>query len=149
MFDWLASPEAWVALATLTALEIVLGIDNIIFISILVGRLPPHQRNFARRTGLALAMLERSRGQTLRRWAAASSVAARGVKGLFPGLREEDVHFQVEMYTPWLGKVAVSDGKGNMYVFNPATGGYCLANFRSWWNPRRRIHDPGTPEIAN
>lgn len=59
MFDWLASPEAWVALATLTALEIVLGIDNIIFISILVGRLPPHQRDFARRTGLALAMLTR------------------------------------------------------------------------------------------
>jgi predicted tellurium resistance membrane protein TerC len=59
MFDWLASPEAWVALATLTALEIVLGIDNIIFISILVGRLPAHQRDFARRTGLALAMLTR------------------------------------------------------------------------------------------
>lgn len=59
MLDWLTSPEAWVALATLTALEIVLGIDNIIFISILVGRLPPHQRDFARRTGLALAMLTR------------------------------------------------------------------------------------------
>lgn len=56
MFEWLASPEAWIALGTLTALEIVLGIDNIIFISILVGRLPPHQRNFARRTGLGLAM---------------------------------------------------------------------------------------------
>lgn len=40
MFEWLASPEAWVALFTLAALEIVLGIDNIIFISILVGRLP-------------------------------------------------------------------------------------------------------------
>lgn len=59
MFDWLASPEAWVALATLTALEIVLGIDNIIFISILVGRLPPQQRDFARRLGLALAMITR------------------------------------------------------------------------------------------
>lgn len=59
MFEWLTSPEAWVALATLTALEIVLGIDNIIFISILVGRLPQHQRNFARRVGLALAMLTR------------------------------------------------------------------------------------------
>lgn len=59
MFDWLASPEAWVALATLTALEIVLGIDNIIFISILVGRLPAHQRDVARRVGLALAMLTR------------------------------------------------------------------------------------------
>ena len=40
MFAWLTSPEAWVALGTLTALEIVLGIDNIIFISVLVGRLP-------------------------------------------------------------------------------------------------------------
>lgn len=59
IFDWLASPEAWIALATLTALEIVLGIDNIIFISILVGRLPAHQRNFARRVGLSLAMLTR------------------------------------------------------------------------------------------
>ena len=42
--DWLASPEAWIALLSLTALEIVLGVDNIIFISILVGRLPPEQR---------------------------------------------------------------------------------------------------------
>ena len=50
------SPEAWVALVTLTALEIVLGIDNIIFISILVGRLPEHQRNRARTIGLSLAM---------------------------------------------------------------------------------------------
>ena len=40
MFEWITSPEAWIALATLTALEIVLGIDNIIFISILSGRLP-------------------------------------------------------------------------------------------------------------
>lgn len=59
IFDWLASPEAWISLATLTALEIVLGIDNIIFISILVSRLPAHQRAFARRLGLALAMITR------------------------------------------------------------------------------------------
>jgi predicted tellurium resistance membrane protein TerC len=59
MFEWLASPEAWVALATLTALEIVLGIDNIIFISILVGRLPENQRKFARNVGLGLAMITR------------------------------------------------------------------------------------------
>jgi predicted tellurium resistance membrane protein TerC len=59
MFEWLASPEAWIALATLTALEIVLGIDNIIFISILVGRLPAQQRGVARSAGLALAMLTR------------------------------------------------------------------------------------------
>ncbi len=56
MFDWLADPNAWIALATLTALEIVLGIDNIIFISILVGRLPPENRDIARRLGLTLAM---------------------------------------------------------------------------------------------
>jgi predicted tellurium resistance membrane protein TerC len=54
--EWLMDPAAWVALATLTALEIVLGVDNIIFISILVGRLPPERRNLARRLGLGLAM---------------------------------------------------------------------------------------------
>lgn len=59
MFEWLTSPEAWIALATLTALEIVLGIDNIIFLSILVARLPEKQRAFARRMGLGLAMIAR------------------------------------------------------------------------------------------
>jgi predicted tellurium resistance membrane protein TerC len=59
MFEWLARPDAWIALVTLTALEIVLGIDNIIFISILVGRLPEKQRAFARRIGLGLAMVAR------------------------------------------------------------------------------------------
>jgi predicted tellurium resistance membrane protein TerC len=57
--EWIASPEAWVALATLTLLEIVLGVDNIIFISILVGRLPPAQRERARFLGLAFAMATR------------------------------------------------------------------------------------------
>lgn len=56
MFEWLASPEAWIALFTLTALEIVLGIDNIIVISILVSRLPANQRQSARILGLMLAM---------------------------------------------------------------------------------------------
>lgn len=59
MFEWVTSTEAWIALGTLTALEIVLGIDNIIFISILVGRLPEKQRNFARNMGLGLAMATR------------------------------------------------------------------------------------------
>jgi predicted tellurium resistance membrane protein TerC len=54
--DWLSNPEIWVAFLTLTALEIVLGIDNIIFISILVGRLPKEQQPRARFFGLALAM---------------------------------------------------------------------------------------------
>lgn len=57
--EWLASPEAWVALSTLIALEIVLGIDNIIFISILVARLPIEQRDLARKLGIGLAMLSR------------------------------------------------------------------------------------------
>lgn len=57
--DWIADPQAWIALATLTALEIVLGIDNIIFITILAGRLPAHQRNRGRSIGLLLAMLTR------------------------------------------------------------------------------------------
>jgi predicted tellurium resistance membrane protein TerC len=54
--EWIASPEAWIALATLTVLEIVLGIDNIVFISILVGRLPEEQRQRGRVLGLGLAM---------------------------------------------------------------------------------------------
>ncbi|MHA6494867.1 TerC family protein [Pseudomonas borbori] len=54
--EWLTNPELWVAFLTLTALEIVLGIDNIIFISILVSRLPKHQQPKARFFGLALAM---------------------------------------------------------------------------------------------
>jgi len=57
--DWISDPQAWVALLTLLALEIVLGIDNIIFISILVGRLPPEQRARGRTFGLALAMITR------------------------------------------------------------------------------------------
>jgi predicted tellurium resistance membrane protein TerC len=57
--ELLTSPEAWIAFATLTALELVLGIDNIIFISILVDKLPPERREFARRLGLFMAMFMR------------------------------------------------------------------------------------------
>ncbi len=57
--DWLANPEIWIALLTLTALEIVLGIDNSIFISILTDKLPENRQALARRVGLALAMLMR------------------------------------------------------------------------------------------
>lgn len=59
MFEFLASPELLIAFFTLTALELVLGIDNIIFISILVDKLPPEKRAFARRLGLFLAMFMR------------------------------------------------------------------------------------------
>ncbi len=57
--EWITNPESLVALLTLTVLEIVLGIDNIIFISILSGKLPKEQQNKARLTGLALAMITR------------------------------------------------------------------------------------------
>jgi len=57
--DWLTSAEVWTALLTLTTLEIVLGIDNVVFISILADRLPPEQRGRARNIGLSLAMLMR------------------------------------------------------------------------------------------
>ncbi len=59
MIELLTSPEAWIAFATLTALELVLGIDNVIFISILVDRLPVDKRDFARKIGLFLAMFMR------------------------------------------------------------------------------------------
>jgi predicted tellurium resistance membrane protein TerC len=57
--DWLLNPEIWAALLTLTALEIVLGVDNIIFLSIIVSKLPPAQQDSARILGLAGAMLTR------------------------------------------------------------------------------------------
>ncbi len=57
--EWISEPQAWIAFLTLTALELVLGIDNIVFISILAGKLPPEERKKARTVGLALAMITR------------------------------------------------------------------------------------------
>lgn len=57
--EWLTSPEAWIGLGVLTALEVVLGIDNIVFISVLTGKLPLHQQPRARRLGLLAAMAMR------------------------------------------------------------------------------------------
>jgi predicted tellurium resistance membrane protein TerC len=59
MLELLTDPQAWIAFATLTALELVLGIDNVIFISILVDKLPPERRELARRIGLFMAMFMR------------------------------------------------------------------------------------------
>jgi predicted tellurium resistance membrane protein TerC len=59
MIDLLTDPQAWIAFATLTALELVLGIDNVIFIAILVDKLPAERRDFARRLGLFMAMFMR------------------------------------------------------------------------------------------
>jgi predicted tellurium resistance membrane protein TerC len=57
--EWMSNPESWIALLTLTVLEIVLGIDNVIFISILAGKLPPHEQERARKIGLMGAMVMR------------------------------------------------------------------------------------------
>ena len=57
--DWLTDPQVWASLVTLTALEIVLGIDNLVFIAIVAGRLPPERQNRARQVGLALALITR------------------------------------------------------------------------------------------
>lgn len=59
MLEWIADPDAWIALVTLTALEIVLGVDNIVFISILAGKLPPHRQARARTVGLGMALFGR------------------------------------------------------------------------------------------
>src|SRR4051794_16178626 len=59
MIELLTSPEAWAALVTLTALEVVLGIDNVIFLSVLVARVPEPQATRARQIGLALALIFR------------------------------------------------------------------------------------------
>jgi len=84
--DWISSPSAWIALATLTALEIVLGIDNIIFISILADRLPVAQRKRARTVGLAAAMITRlmllfSLGAIMRLTKPLFEVLGRGISG--------------------------------------------------------------------
>ena len=58
-FDWVTDPSIWLSLLTLAALEIVLGIDNLVFISIAVGKLPEHQRDVARKFGIAVACITR------------------------------------------------------------------------------------------
>src|SRR5690606_7267591 len=57
--EWITNPEIWASLLTLTVLEIVLGIDNIVFISILTGKLPAHRQRKARQVGLGLALITR------------------------------------------------------------------------------------------
>ena len=59
VLEWLSNPEVWASLVTLTALEIVLGIDNLVFLAILAARLPPEQQNRARQIGLAVALVSR------------------------------------------------------------------------------------------
>jgi predicted tellurium resistance membrane protein TerC len=59
VLQWLSNPEVWASLVTLTALEIVLGIDNLVFLAILAARLPPKQQNRARQIGLAVALVSR------------------------------------------------------------------------------------------
>jgi len=59
MMELLTDPQVWITLVTLSAIEIVLGIDNLVFISIAVSKLPPHQREVARKFGIAVACITR------------------------------------------------------------------------------------------
>ena len=81
MIELLTSPEAWAALLTLTALEIVLGIDNVIFLSVIVSRIPPVQAKRARQIGLALALLFRVLLLSLLVWLIGLTQAIFTVKG--------------------------------------------------------------------
>jgi predicted tellurium resistance membrane protein TerC len=82
MIELLTSPEAWAALLTLTALEIVLGIDNVIFLSVIVSRIPPAQAKRARQIGLALALLFRILLLSLLVWLIGLTQAVFTLKGL-------------------------------------------------------------------
>jgi predicted tellurium resistance membrane protein TerC len=82
MIDLLTSPEAWAALLTLTALEIVLGVDNVIFLSVVVARIPPQQAKRARQIGLALALVFRILLLSLLVWLIGLTQAVLTVKGM-------------------------------------------------------------------
>jgi predicted tellurium resistance membrane protein TerC len=82
MIELLTSPEAWAALLTLTALEIVLGIDNVIFLSVIVSRIPPAQAKRARQIGLALALLFRILLLSLLVWLIGLTQAVFTLRGL-------------------------------------------------------------------
>jgi predicted tellurium resistance membrane protein TerC len=81
MMELLTSPEAWAALLTLTALEIVLGIDNVIFLSVIVSRMPPRQAKRARQIGLALALIFRILLLSLLVWLIGLTAPVLAVKG--------------------------------------------------------------------
>jgi predicted tellurium resistance membrane protein TerC len=82
MIELLTSPEAWAALLTLTALEIVLGVDNVIFLSVVVARIPPQQAKRARQIGLALALVFRILLLSLLVWLIGLTQAVLTVKGI-------------------------------------------------------------------
>ncbi len=82
MIELLTSPEAWAALLTLTALEIVLGIDNVIFLSVIVSRIPEPQARRARQIGLALALVFRIVLLSLLVWLIGLTEAVLTVQGL-------------------------------------------------------------------
>ena len=84
--EWLTDPQAWIALGTLTALEVVLGIDNLVFISILASKLPASQQSKARRLGLLLAVISRvallfSLAWIIKLTAPLFTIASKGISG--------------------------------------------------------------------
>ena len=88
-FDWVTDPSIWLSLVTLAGLEIVLGIDNIVFIAILTNRLPEAQRAAARKTGIALALLTRLALLSAIAWVATLTTPVLTIAGL--GLSWRDI----------------------------------------------------------
>lgn len=130
MLELLADPQTWIAFATLTALELVLGIDNVIFISILVDKLPPAQRELARKVGLFAAMFMRVGLLLVLAWIVGLTtplftVAGKGLSGrdlvlLFGGLfllwkSVGEIHQTVEG-SHQTGKSAVYSGLASVIV---------------------------------
>jgi len=98
MIALLTSPEAWAALLTLTALEIVLGIDNVIFLSVVVSRIPQAQAKRARQIGLALALVFRILLLSLLVWLSAFVKAEPEEESMTPPMPAEEMADEVRQY---------------------------------------------------
>lgn len=123
-FSWFADPGAWAALLTLTLLEIVLGIDNIVFISVLVDRLPEHQRPKARLIGLGLAMIMRLMLLATINW-------IMSLKAALFAIPMHPVLWKLSSYAADHGGQLDISGKGLILLF----GGFFLI-----WKSTREIH---------
>ena len=114
--DWIFQPESWIALLTLTALEIVLGVDNVIFLSILAGKLPADQRARARRLGLGLAMFLRI--------------------GLLMGLS-----WVISLTAPWFTVIGREISGRDLILI----GGGLFLIAKSTWEIHHKLEEGGTP----
>lgn len=123
-FSWFSDPSAWAALATLTLLEIVLGIDNIVFLSILVDRLPPEKRKIGRIFGLGLAMITRLMLLATIKW-------IMGLKAVVFSIPLAPALWKMSPHAAEHGGMLGITGKGLILLF----GGFFLI-----WKSTKEIH---------